>query len=101
MSTLESQTITFETGGLVVSVSNPWLAASPNRLVFDPLKDPPKKLVELKNLYTVRDMILEEDAMNCKAFYLEITADGNLQLKRGHDFYYQMQCAIQIDSGVI
>ena len=39
-------------------------------------------------------MIVEEDTMNCKVLYLEIATDGNLQLKRGHDFYYQMQYAM-------
>ena len=70
------------------------MATSPDRLVFDPLKDPPQGLVELKIPYTVRDMTLEEAAMSCKTFCLEITADGNLQLKTGHYFYYQMQCAM-------
>ena len=46
----------FETGRLVVGVCNPWLAASPDTLVFDPLEDPPQGLVGLKNPYKVRDM---------------------------------------------
>ena len=91
---ISSPGFAFETGGLVVSVSNPWLAASPDGLVFDPLEDPPQGLVELKNPYTIRDMTLDEAATNCKTFCLGKNSDGNLQLKRGHDYYYQIQCAL-------
>ena len=37
--------------GLVVSVTNPWLAASPDGLVYDTQADPPHSLVEFKNPY--------------------------------------------------
>jgi len=84
----------FESSGLVVSVSYPWLAASPDGLVFDPLEDPPQGLVEFKNPYGVRDITLEEAATTSKTFCLEINGNGKLQLKRGHDYYYQMQCAM-------
>ena len=63
---------TLESGGLVVSVSNQWLATNPDGLVFDPLEEHPQGLVELKNPYTVRDMTLEEAAMSCKMICLEM-----------------------------
>ena len=77
-----------------MNISNPWLVASPDGLVFDPCEDPPQGLVELKNPYTLRDVPLDQAATSCKTFCLEINADGNLQLKRGHDYYYQIQCAM-------
>ena len=80
--------------GLVVSVANPWLAASPDGLVYDPKADPPQGLVEFKNPYSVRGKTLEEAATSCKTFCLTINNDGKLQLKRGHDYYYQIQCAL-------
>ena len=71
--------------GLVVSVTNPWLAASPDGLVYDPQADSPQGLVEFKNPYSVRDKTLEEAATGCKTFCLTINKDGKLQLKKGHD----------------
>ena len=85
---------TFEYSGLVVSVSNPWLAASPDGLVFDQLEDLLQGLVELKNPYEVRDITQQEAAATIKTFCLEINSDGKLQLKRGHDCYCQIQCAL-------
>ena len=80
--------------GLVVSVANPWLAASPDGLVYDPKADPPQGLVEFKNPYSVREKTLEEAATNCKTFCLTVNNDGRLQLKKGHDYYHQTQCAL-------
>ena len=77
-----------------MSVSNPWLTASPDGLVYDPLEDPPQGLVEFKNPYAVRDITLQEAAATTKTFCLELNSDGKLQLKRGHDYYYQIQCAL-------
>ena len=72
--------------GLVVSVANPWLATSPDGLVYDPKADPPQGLVEFKNPYSVRGKTLEEAATSCKTFCLTINNDGKLQLKRAHDY---------------
>ena len=79
---------------LVVSVTNPWLAASPDGLVYDSLANPPQGLVEFKNPYSVRDKTLEEAVANCKTFCLTKNKDGKLELKKGHDHYYQIQCAM-------
>ena len=67
--------------GLVVSVTNPWLGATPDGLVHDPTSDPPDRLVEFKNPHTVRNMTLDETVTK-------------LQLKAKHGYYYQMQCAM-------
>ena len=80
--------------GLVVSVANPWLAASPDGLVYDPKANPPQGLVEFKNPYSVREKTLEEAATSCKTFCLALNNDGKLQLKKGHDYYYQIQCEL-------
>lgn len=45
-----------EKSGLVVSMDNPWLAASPDGVVHDPTATPPDGLMELKNPYSVREM---------------------------------------------
>jgi len=79
--------------GLVVCVKHPWLAASPDGFVYDPASDPPEGLVELKNPYTARDKTLIE-AAGCKNFCLQLDKEGKLALKRNHDYYYQIQCAM-------
>jgi len=45
---------------LVVSVINPWLGASPDRMVHDPTSNPPDGLVEFRNPYSARKMTLDE-----------------------------------------
>jgi len=46
--------------GLVVSVENPWLAASPDNKVHDSNALQPLGVVEYKNPYAVRDLSLHE-----------------------------------------
>ena len=41
----ESPDISTIPTGLVVSIEHPWLAASPDGLVYDPAEDPPNGLV--------------------------------------------------------
>ncbi len=75
--------------GLVVSLDHPWLAASPDGIVYVPNFDPPQGLVEFKNPYTTRNKTIEE-AAGSKSFCLQLDKD----LPKKHDFYYQVQCAM-------
>ena len=63
-----SPNISISKCGLVVSVTNPWLGASPDGLVHDPTSDPPGGLVEFKNPYTARNMTLDEAVSTVKSF---------------------------------
>ena len=90
----DSSTFTITSSGLVISIENPWLAASPDGLVFDPQENPPEGLVKFKNPYSVKDKTLEEAASSSKTFCLTLTKSGKLELKRGHDYYFQIQCAM-------
>ena len=65
------QHFSFAYSGLAVSVTNLWLAVSPDGLVYNPLADPPQGLVEFKIPYSVRDKTLEEAVANCKTFCLK------------------------------
>ena len=78
--------------GLVVSVNNPWLGASPDRLVHNPASDPPDGLVEFKNPYSARDMTIDEAVRKVENFCP--CSDQKLQLKDNHEYYYQIQCAM-------
>ena len=87
-----SPNITTTKSGLVISVENPWLAASPDGLVHDPSTDPPDGIVEYKNPYVARNMTLTEAMTKVKNFCLVYNKENQLELKKNHDFYYQVQC---------
>ena len=95
-----SPDLTITTSGLVVSDENPWLAASPDGLVFDPKEDSPEGLVEFT--YSVKDKTLEEVAVSSKAFCLNLINTGQLELKRGHDYTFgsNVLCTVLNISGV-
>ena len=65
-----SPNISTSKSGLVVSVSNPWLGASPDRLVHDPALNPLDGLIEFKNTYSARDMTIDEAVRKVKNFCL-------------------------------
>ena len=78
--------------GLVISSENPWLAASPDDQVHDMESSLSWGLAEYKNPFSVRNMTLEE-ACNAPSFCLEKKGD-TYTLKRGHNYYYQIQCQL-------
>ena len=78
--------------GLMVSSENPWLAASPDDQVFDEESSPQWGLAEYKNPYSVRHLTIKE-ACKVSSFCLERKEDKYC-LKKGHDYYYQVQCQL-------
>jgi hypothetical protein len=69
--------------GIIISPSAPWLAASPDRKVYNPARDPKFGLLEIKCPQGKRSV--EE----CD--YLEkLAGTGELKLKRNHNYYYQV-----------
>jgi len=62
-----SPNITTSKSGLVASVANLWLGASPDRMVYDPTSNPPDGL---KSPYTARNMTIDEAVCNIKTFVL-------------------------------
>ena len=82
--------------GLVISVENPWMAASPDNRVLDSSVTPSAGIVEYKNPFSMRDMTLSE-ACSKATFCLKVLKEGSqitYQLKRQHDYYYQIQCQL-------
>ena len=79
--------------GLVISVDNPWLAASPDDQVVDQCSNPQFGLVEYKNPYSARSMTVAEACQKIQNFCLEIKGEM-YQLKRNHDYYYRIQCQL-------
>ena len=88
--------ITVEECGLFVSLENPWLAGTPDGLVHDPSPDAskPSGLVEIKNPYSARHLTPAE-AVKSPTFCLQHKKeDDTFQLKKRHDYYYQIQCQL-------
>ena len=79
--------------GLCISSETPWLAASPDSMVRDPVSVPAVGLAEIKNPFSARNKTVLEFAMGSKASCIEVK-DGKCQLKHGHDYYHQVQCQL-------
>ena len=62
--------LNIEVCGLFVSLENPWLAASPEGLVYDPDAAHSYGLVEIKKPYSIRHLSLAE-AVKTSSFCLE------------------------------
>lgn len=67
--------------GLFVSFERPHIGASPDCLLFD------NSIIEVKCPYTNRYLEINEKTVP----YLETDIDNNLQLKRNHPYFYQIQ----------
>lgn len=78
--------------GLVIAQEDPWLAASPDDLVYDPTASPPNGLAEYKNPYTSRNLTIAEACGTQKGFCLYTDENSSIHLKTNHGYYYQIQC---------
>ena len=79
--------------GLFVSLTNPWLAASPDGSVNDPSdSNHSLGLVEIKNPFSVKEKTLAE-ASTSSTFCL-VREKNMYKLKRRHDYYFQVQCQL-------
>jgi hypothetical protein len=67
--------------GIVVSQCSPWIAASPDRKVYNTERNPPFGLLEIK-CPTINDIT----EVKC----LKKNEEGNYELKRNHHYYYQV-----------
>ena len=91
--------------GLVISLENPWLAASPDDRVNDPQTSPPQGLVEYKNPSCARDMTINEACAKIKGFCIKkktITNPDDTKLQQmyldmNHDYFFQVQCQLYCD----
>jgi len=80
--------------GLVISVSHPWLAATPDGFVNDPQGTPAQGLVEFKNPHSCRHLTLIDAVQNKKLTFLSCHSTGVLALKHSDKYYYQLQVAM-------
>ncbi len=78
--------------GIFISKSTPWLAASPDGVIYDRSNNTSVVgLLEIKCPYSARDISIDE-AAKTSSFCL---ADNDMhKLKHRHDYYYQVQCQL-------
>ncbi|XP_064462306.1 uncharacterized protein LOC135372765 [Ornithodoros turicata] len=74
--------------GLMVRPDCPWLGATPDRVVYDPLETSCHGILEVKCPSSKRATSLQE-ALAHKDFCIYVS-DGKPYLKKDHDYYYQM-----------
>lgn len=74
--------------GLVISLENPFLAASPDRILRCECHG--YIVVEVKCPYTHRDSTINRAMETDKQFCLELAEDGSIQLKKKHSYFYQV-----------
>ena len=67
--------------GMFVSPNYPFIAASPDRVVDD------STLLEVKCPFTAREQLISHASVP----YLKLNEDGDLELDRNHQYYYQVQ----------
>ena len=75
-----------------------WMGASPDGLVTDPSESQPYGLVEIKCPARAEKITLLDLCTNKKyksSFFLQYT-NGKYQLKKGNNYYYQIQGQLQI-----
>ena len=80
----EGRSVTVEPCGLIVSVAEPWLAASPDGRVGDNV------LLEIKCPFSCRSVDFFAAASAVSGFCLEVRGKS-LRLKRNHAYYTQVQ----------
>lgn len=76
-----NKTVNLYPCGIIISETAPWIAASPDRKVYNPHRFPQFGLLEIKCPQVT-------SVQECK--YLVKNADGTLKLKRNHNYYYQV-----------
>lgn len=67
------------------------MSCSPDRIIYDPNKNPSVGILEMKSLFSMKGKSVEE--------FLELKGDirihrdksGDIRLKRNHKFYFQLQ----------
>lgn len=78
--------------GLVISPFCPWIAASPDRKVYNPERQPNFGLLEIK--CPLADNIANVDYI--RQIGLSDLQLPILQLRRSHDYYYQIMCQLAV-----
>ena len=79
--------------GLVVDTSLPWLAASPDGIVMDPIHG--EGCLEVKCPLSCQTISVEEACRKVTAFCL-LEKDGVISLSKVHSYFYQIQTQMHV-----
>jgi hypothetical protein len=92
------QTTTVSSSELVIDLSNPCLACSPDGLVDIPDTTASRGIVEIKCPYTpAKDRICPRMAAETRgSFFCKVGSDNQIELKRNHNYFYQIQGMLAI-----
>ena len=90
--------VTVKSSGLVIDTEEPSLAYSPDCLVEDPELPDPRGICEVKCPYNLaKDFITPaKAAKDNKSFCCKLGTQGKPELKRTHNYFYQVQGALAI-----
>lgn len=80
--------------GLWIDLTRGWLACSPDGLVLDQDKNL-VGILEIKCPYSAREMTVHEACEKISSFSCKLT-DNNIQLKRNHHYFFQVQGQLAI-----
>jgi hypothetical protein len=73
--------------GVVVNLWSPWIAASPDRKAYNPQRNPPFGLLEIKC-----PIVQHINEVKC----LKKDADGQMKLKRNDNYFYQIMTQMAV-----
>ena len=82
--------------GLVLDVEEPCLGCSPDTLVNIPESRVPLEIAEFKCPYTAQSQTPAEAAASNSKFFCSLISSGELKLKQGCNYYYQVQGTLAI-----
>lgn len=85
--TLRDNKVNIYPCGCVVSCTAPWFAASPDKKIYDPNRQDPFGLLEIK---------CPECSTVSEHKCLEKIGDSSYQLKRNHNYFYQVLCQLAV-----
>lgn len=84
------QNFVCQLAGLFISVTHPFLAASPDRIISCDCHG--KRVLEIKCPYNVHGLNIKEYSLANSDFFLKVTTSlGDLFLNPSHEYYYQIQ----------
>ncbi|XP_049271301.1 uncharacterized protein LOC119391604 [Rhipicephalus sanguineus] len=75
--------------GLFVNPEQPWLGASPDAIVHDPVEDPPWGCVEVKCPYSMKDAD-QEKLLSCQDICVSFDSLNHPALKQSHPYFAQV-----------
>ena len=79
--------------GLWIDTERGWLASSPDGLIYN--QNELVGILEIKCPYSARDMTPVQAAEKLPLFFCKVV-NGNLSLKRNHNYYFQVQGQLAI-----